>query len=119
MLATIGLWVLTGGIYGIVALAIDMIKLRKVKHTLKSKQVVLIVFSFFVPFLNIFVNKIFNDEFKKINEEMGILVKMNMVVCTITSIFFPLFMDPVSLAYRTNCFNAISDKITGNKDKVN
>ena len=119
MLATIGLWVLTGGIYGLVALSVDMIKLRKVHHYLKARQVVLVVFSFFVPVLNIFVNRMFNKEFKKIGEEMSISLKMNMPLCTVTSIFFPLFMDPVSLAYRTNCFNAISDKLTGNSDKVN
>lgn len=120
MLATIGLWVLTGGIYGLVSLIVDMLKLKKLNQRLTSKEIAVVIVSMLVPFFSIWTNVIFNRKFKKIGEEMGLDLKMNVVVCSLTSsLLFTLFMDPVSLAYRTNCFNAISDKLTGNNDKVN
>ena len=111
LFATIALFVLTGGIFGIVSLFVDLNKLKILNKKVTAGKFLLMVLSLFIPFLNIYVDLHFSKKFEELSKEYDIELRPRKALCVIFSIFLPLFMNVVSVAVRTYNFNKISDKL--------
>ncbi|MCQ2755079.1 MAG: hypothetical protein MJ231_08580, partial [bacterium] len=112
MFATIALFVLTGGIYGLVALILDMKKLKTLNMKISGLEKTLIILSIFIPFVSICSDIFFNEKFVELEQKYELKLVKKPSLCIVFSVFFPLFMNPVSLGIRTHNFNKISDKLS-------
>ena len=111
--ADCALWVLTGGIYGIVHVIVSMSNMRLLGKELSAYEKAIVILSLFIPFLNIWSEKIFAEKFEVLGKENKVEVKPMKKLVMITSIFLPLFTNVIALAVRANNFNKISDKLAG------
>ena len=111
--ADVALFVLTGGIYGIVHAIVSMSNMRLLGKELTAYEKAIVILSLFIPFMNIWSEKIFADKFEVLGKETKTEVKPLKKLVMISSIFLPLFTNVIALAVRANNFNKISDKLAG------
>lgn len=116
LFATAALWVLTGGIFGIVAILLDIKKLRTLNKRLSAYELAIVIISLFVPFMNIWADKIFCDKLEELEKEHKCGIKTRKPLCMVTSAILPLFMNVVAIVSRTENFNRLSDKISGHEN---
>lgn len=116
LFATAALWVLTGGIFGIVAILLDIKKLRTLNKRLSAYELAIVIISLFVPFINIWADKIFCDKLEELEKEHKCGIKTRKPLCMVTSAILPLFMNVVAIVSRTENFNRLSDKISGHEN---
>ena len=114
--ANVALWVLSGGIFGIVSVLLDFKKFKVAGVKVSGGLKVIAIAACFVPFLGILADY----EFKKLFEELEKAHKLDLGVKRLvpSMIIFacipvPFMMNVYSLAIRTNMFNKISDKLAG------
>lgn len=111
MVATVGLFILTGGIFGIVSLFIDRSKLKHLGVKNSKKSMVFAIISLFIPFVSIYNDIYFGKQFKALGEKYKIDLKYSKIWCIIGSVILPLFMNIIGVIYRTKCFNAIEEHL--------
>lgn len=111
VLVNVCLFFLTGGIFGIVSLFVDIGKLKRLGIKIKASEYVLLVLSLIIPFLNIYTTNYFNKHLLEIAKKRRLQIKQYKKAVFITNLLIPLFLNIIGLAIRTNNFNVISDDI--------
>ena len=112
--ANVALWVLSGGIFGIVSVLLDFKKFKIAGVKLSGGVKAIAIIACFVPFLGILADykfkKAFEELEKKHSLDLGVkrfIPPMIIFAC----IPVPFMMNVYSLAIRTAMFNKISDKL--------
>ena len=110
--ANVALWVLSGGLFGLVSVLLDIRKL-KIAGGNRARLAAVSIISCFVPFLGILSDFLYRKSFRELEKKHNLdLNTKRFVVSMILSIIFPIYMINVySLAIRTDMFNKISDKL--------
>ena len=112
--ANVALWVLSGGIFGIVSVLLDFKKFKIAGVKLSGGVKAIAVIACFVPFLGILADYKFKKAFKELEKKhsLDLGVKRfipSMIIFAIIPV--PFMMNVYSLAIRTAMFNKISDKL--------
>ena len=112
--ANIALWVLSGGIFGIVSVLLDFKKFKIAGVKLSGGVKAIAVIACFVPFLGILADYKFKKAFEELEKKhsLDLGVKRfvpSMIIFAIIPV--PFMMNVYSLAIRTAMFNKISDKL--------
>ena len=112
--ANVALWVLSGGIFGIVSVLLDFKKFKIVGVKLSGGVKAIAVIACFVPFLGILADYKFKKAFEELEKKhsLDLGVKRfvpSMIIFAIIPV--PFMMNVYSLAIRTAMFNKISDKL--------
>ena len=110
MFANVALWVLSGGIFGIVSVPLDLRKFKIAESKISTGFKVLAIISCFVPFLGLVCDLKFKKEFKALGEKYNLDLKFNLIPSIFLCVL-PFMMNVYSLAERTYLFNKISDKL--------
>ena len=107
--ANVGLWVLTGGIYGLVSYIIRLSRVIKLGIKVSGFFKVLYICAAFIPMLSIYTNgkleKLMVEYINKKDPEFK--GKVALVSCT--SIVLPMFMNVVDMVEKDRLFNKIID----------
>ena len=114
LFANVALWVLSGGIFGIVSVLLDIKKFKIAGVKLSAGSKVIAVIACFVPWLGILADykfkKAFEELEKKHNLDLGTKRFIpSMVIFALIPV--PFMINVYSLAIRTDMFNKISDKL--------
>ena len=114
LFANVALWVLSGGIFGLVSVLLDIRKCKIAGVKLSTGTKAIAICACFVPFLGILADL----KFKKAFEELEKVHKLDLGVKRFTPsmIIFacipvPYMMNVYSLAIRCDMLNKISDKL--------
>ena len=112
--ANVALWVLSGGIFGIVSVLLDFkkFKIAGVKSSGGVKAIAII--ACFVPFLGILADYKFKKAFEELEKKHSLDLGVKRFVSSMiifACIPVPFMMNVYSLAIRTAMFNKISDKL--------
>ncbi len=112
--ANVALWVLSGGIFGIVSVLLDFKKFKISGVKLSGGVKAIAVIACFVPFLGILADYKFKKAFEELEKkhELDLGVKRfvpSMIIFACIPV--PFMMNVYSLAIRTVMFNKISDKL--------
>jgi len=111
LVGNIFLFILTGGIFGIVNYIISYNNLSKLNIKLNKVQKVLYFIGLFIPFISIYTNIIVS---KKINEYLmaNNINKHSLTIMDgLTSIVLPMFLNLANMIDLDICYNAIADNI--------
>ena len=98
--ANVGLWILTGGIYGLISYFIKLNRMKKLGIKLSTGFVVVYVLAALIPLLSIFVNIKTEQILVKYINEKDKDFKGKVALCGITSVFLPCFMNIVDMVER-------------------
>ena len=114
LFANVALWVLSGGIFGIVSVLLDFRKFKIAGVKLSGGVKAIAVIACFVPFLGILADYKFKKAFEELEKqhELDLGVKRlipSMIIFACIPV--PFMMNVYSLAIRTAMFNKISDKL--------
>lgn len=112
LFATVALFILTGGLFGIVSVFTDMQKLKALNVKIKWYEKLLLILSIFIPFVSIYNDIYYGKKFIQLGEEHKVELNGHVGLCATFSVLLPLFMNVVSLTIRTKEFNKISDKLS-------
>ena len=108
--ANVGLWVLTGGIYGLVSYIIKLVRVFKLKKyglEFSVGFVILYIIATHIPFVSFFANvKLEKILVKYINKHDPGFKGKNALVA-VTSVFLPLFLNVVDMVEKDRLFNKI------------
>lgn len=114
LFANVALWVLSGGIFGLVSVLLDIRKLKVAGVKLSAGTKAIAICACFVPFLGILADV----KFKKAFEELEKIHKLDLGVkrfvpsmIIFACIPVPYMMNVYSLAIRCDMLNKISDKL--------
>ena len=116
LFANVALWVLTGGIFGLVSVLLDFKKFKTSGVKLSGGTKAIATIACFVPFLGILADYKFKQAFEKLEKEHKLDLGVNRFVPSMiifACIPVPFMMNVYSLAIRTDMFNKISDKLAG------
>ena len=118
LFANVALWVLSGGIFGIVSVLLDFRKFKIAGVKLSGGVKAIAVIACFVPFLGILADYKFKKAFEELEKqhELDLGVKRfipSMIIFACIPV--PFMMNVYSLAIRTAMFNKISDKLQEQK----
>ena len=118
LFANVALWVLSGGIFGIVSVLLDFRKFKIAGVKLSGGVKAIAVIACFVPFLGILADYKFKKAFEELEKqhELDLGVKRfipSMIIFACIPV--PFMMNVYSLAIRTAMFNYISDKLQEKK----
>lgn len=103
--ANVFLFILTGGIFGIVQSIRHMNKFSKLKIHYNTNEKVLYYLALFIPFISIYTNY---QSCKKIEEfDKTKNIKTYKKLCMLTSIPLPMFMNVINMAIKDKNFNQI------------
>ena len=115
--ANVALWVLSGGIFGLVSVLLDLKKFKIAGIKLSAGVKAIAIIACFVPFLGILADYKFKKAFEEAEKQHGLdpgvkrfIPSMIIFAC----IPVPFMMNVYSLAIRTDMFNKISDKLQEN-----
>ena len=114
MFANVALWVLSGGIFGIVSVLLDFKKFKIAGVKLSGGVKAIAVIACFVPFLGILADYKFKKAFEELEKKHGLDLGVKRFVPSMiifACIPVPFMMNVYSLAIRTAMFNKISDKL--------
>ena len=113
ILAHIALFILSGGIFGIVTLLVDFKKFKIAGYKLSAGTKIVAILSLFIPFLGIWTDILFKKAFEELEKKYNLnLVKGRFIPSFIVSGHgLPYVMNEYSHAQRTAMFNKISDKL--------
>ena len=117
LFANIALWVLSGGIFGIVSVLLDFKKFKISGIKLSGGTKAIAVISCFVPFLGILADYKFKKAFEELEKKHDLDLGVKRFVPSMiifACIPLPFMMNVYSLAIRTDMFNKISDKLQEN-----
>lgn len=112
--ANVALWVLSGGIFGIVSVLLDFKKFKIAGVKLSGGVKAIAILACFVPFLGILADCKFKKAFEELEKQHNLELKPKRLVASMiifACIPVPFMMNVYSLAIRTDMFNKISDKL--------
>ena len=112
--ANVALWVLSGGIFGIVSVLLDFKKFKIAGVKLSGGVKAIAIIACFVPFLGILADYKFKKAFKELEKKHSLDLGVKRFVPSMiifACIPVPFMMNVYSLAIRTAMFNKISDKL--------
>ena len=112
--ANVALWVLSGGIFGIVSVLLDFKKFKIAGVKLSGGVKAITIIACFVPFLGILADYKFKKAFEELEKKHSLDVGVKRFVPSMiifACIPVPFMMNVYSLAIRTAMFNKISDKL--------
>ena len=110
LFANVALWVLSGGIFGIVSVLLDFKKFKIAGIKLSAGTKVLSILGLFMPFIGLFADLQIKKQFKALGEKYNLDLNFNLIPSICLSPL-PYMMNVYSLAERTYLFNKISDKL--------
>ena len=116
LFANVALWVLTGGIFGLVSVLLDLKKFKTSGVKLSGGTKAIAIIACFVPFLGILADYKFKKAFEELEKEHKLDLGVKRFVPSMiifACIPVPFMMNVYSLAIRTDMFNKISDKLAG------
>ena len=111
--ANVALWVLSGGIFGIVSVLLDFKKFKISGVKLSGGTKAIAVLACFIPFLGILADYKFKKAFEEVEKRLVLDLGTKRLVASMiifACIPVPFMMNVYSLAIRTSMFNKISDK---------
>ena len=111
--ANVALWVLSGGIFGIVSVLLDFKKFKISGVKLSGGTKAIAVLACFIPFLGILADYKFKKAFEEVEKRLVLDLGTKRFVPSMiifACIPVPFMMNVYSLAIRTSMFNKISDK---------
>ena len=111
--ANVALWVLSGGIFGIVSVLLDFKKFKISGVKLSGGVKAIAVIACFIPFLGILADYKFKKAFEEVEKRLELDLGTKRFVPSMiifACIPVPFMMNVYSLAIRTHMFNKISDK---------
>ena len=112
--ANVALWVLSGGIFGIVSVLLDFRKFKIAGVKLSGGVKAIAIIACFVPFLGILADYKFKKAFEELEKKHSLDLGVKRFVPSMiifACIPVPFMMNVYSLAIRTAMFNKISDKL--------
>ena len=112
--ANVALWVLSGGIFGIVSVLLDFKKFKISGVKLSGGTKAIAVLACFIPFLGILADYKFKKAFEEVEKRLVLNLGTKRFVASMiifACIPVPFMMNVYSLAIRTGMFNKISDKL--------
>ena len=112
--ANVALWVLSGGIFGIVSVLLDFKKFKIAGIKLSGGVKAIAIIACFVPFLGILADYKFKKAFEELEKKHELDLGSKRFVPSMiifACIPVPFMMNVYSLAIRTVMFNKISDKL--------
>ena len=112
--ANVALWVLSGGIFGIVSVLLDFKKFKIAGVKLSGGVKAIAIIACFVPFLGILADYKFKKAFEELEKKHSLDLAVKRFVPSMiifACIPVPFMMNVYSLAIRTAMFNKISDKL--------
>ena len=112
--ANVALWVLSGGIFGIVSVLLDFKKFKIAGVKLSGGVKAIAIIACFVPFLGILADYKFKKTFEELEKKHSLDLGVKRFVPSMiifACIPVPFMMNVYSLAIRTAMFNKISDKL--------
>ena len=112
--ANVALWVLSGGIFGIVSVLLDFKKFKIAGVKLSGGVKAIAIIACFVPFLGILADYKFKKAFEELEKKHSLNLSVKRFVPSMiifACIPVPFMMNVYSLAIRTAMFNKISDKL--------
>lgn len=117
--ANVALWVLSGGIFGIVSVLLDFKKFKIAGVKLSVATKVIAIISCFVPLLGILSDYKFKKAFEELEKKHGLDLHTkrfvpSMIIFAVIPV--PFMINVYSLAIRTAMFNDISDKLQDSKN---
>lgn len=117
--ANVALWVLSGGIFGIVSVLLDFKKFKIAGVKLSAGTKVIAIIACFVPFLGILADYKFKKAFEELEKIHGLDLHTkrfapSMIIFAVIPV--PFMINVYSLAIRTAMFNDISDKLQESKN---
>ena len=118
LFANVALWVLSGGIFGIVSVLLDFRKFKIAGVKLSGGVKAIAVIACFVPFLGILADYKFKKAFEELEKQHDLDLGVKRFVPSMiifACIPVPFMMNIYSLAIRTDMFNKISDKLQEQK----
>ena len=118
LFANIALWVLSGGIFGLVSVLLDFKKFKIAGVKLSGGVKAIAIIACFVPFLGILADYKFKKAFEELEKKHGLELGTKRFVPSMiifACIPVPFMMNVYSLAIRTDMFNKISDKLQESK----
>lgn len=107
--ANVGLWVLTGGIYGLVSYFIRLSRVKKLGIKLSTGFKVLYICAAFIPLLSIYTNGKLEKEMVAYINKKDASFKGQVVLVSITSAILPMFMNVIDMVEKDRLFNKIYD----------
>lgn len=112
--ANVALWVLSGGIFGIVSVLLDFKKFKIAGVKLSAGAKAIAIIACFVPFLGILADYKFKKAFEELEKKLSLDLRVkrfipSMIIFAIIPV--PFMINVYSLAIRTAMFNKISDKL--------
>ena len=114
LFANVALWVLSGGIFGIVSVLLDFKKFKIAGVKLSAGTKAIAICSCFIPFLGILADLKFKKAFVELEKKHGLELGVKRLVPSMiifACIPVPYMINVYSLAIRTDMFNKISDKL--------
>ncbi|MBR4378382.1 MAG: MFS transporter [Bacilli bacterium] len=112
--ANVALWVLSGGIFGLVSVLLDFKKFKIAGVKLSAGVKAIAIIACFVPSLGILADYKFKKAFEELEKQHELDLGSKRFVPSMiifACIPVPFMMNVYSLAIRTNMFNKISDKL--------
>ena len=112
--ANVALWILSGGIFGIISVLLDFKKFKIAGVKLSGATKAIAIIACFVPFLGILADYKFKKAFEELEKKHGVELKSKRFVPSMiifACIPVPYMINVYSLAIRTDMFNKISDKL--------
>ena len=108
-LANVGLWVLTGGIYGLISYLVRLSRCKKLGIKVSGGFIVIYILGAFIPMISIYTNakmeKMLVEYINKKDPEF----KGKVLLSALTSIPLPCFMNVVDMVEKDRLFNKIVD----------
>lgn len=115
IVANIFLFILSGGIFGLINSFLSLKKFKAIGIKLNGLSI-LYVFGLFIPFLSIFSNYFVAKKLSNYAKEKGIKDSSKPVVCAVTSIFLPMFFNLANMIVVDICFNNIADYLVNQEN---
>ena len=107
--ANIGLWVLTGGIYGAISYFVRLHRAKKLGIKVSGGFTFVYILGAFVPMVSIFTNSKMEKMLVEYINKKDPNFKGNVLLSALTSIPLPCFMNVVDMVEKDRLFNKIVD----------
>jgi len=114
LFANVALWVLSGGIFGLVSVLLDIRKCKVAGVKLSGATKAIAICACFIPFLGILADYKFKKAFEELEKTHKLDLKVKRFVPSMiifACIPVPYMMNVYSLAIRCDMLNKISDKL--------
>ena len=108
-LANVGLFILTGGIFGLISYFVRLSRIKKLNIQTPKAFTALYIIAAFVPFLSIYTNTVLEKAMVNYIKESRPEFKGNYPLVICSSVVLPMFMYVVDMVEKDRLFNVIYD----------